>query len=373
MERFDALTALAITQRYGVTLFYAVPPVLLALTPDAAAQAVRPLVGALHHERRGAAAAGDRAGACRSSSGVARAAGLRPHRGLADHAPESGRQPRADPARLGRAGTSPTRRSRSSTPTIRPRSCGAGRGRRAASCAARTSCRATGRRRRKRRARCATAGCTPATSRARTRDGYMYIVDRKKEMIKYKGFGIAPAELEALLHEHPAVADCAVVPKRDAEAGEIPRAFVVLRAPAARSSADELMQFVAGARRRLQADPRRRVHRRDPQEPVRQDPAPRAARSAPDGARTDRACRAVSSRMRVLIAGAGALGSVFGGFLRARRDRRHAARARRAPRRDRARGLTHRRHLGRHHVDGLRGRHRRRRRCTGRSTPSCCR
>ena len=33
--------------------------------------------------------------------------------------------------------------------------------------------------------------------------GYMYIVDRKKEMIKYKGFGIAPAELEALLHEHP--------------------------------------------------------------------------------------------------------------------------------------------------------------------------
>jgi long-chain acyl-CoA synthetase len=75
--------------------------------------------------------------------------------------------------------------------------------------------------------------------------GYMHIVDRKKEMIKYKGFGIAPAELEALLHEHPAVADCAVVPKRDSEAGEIPRAFVVLHASQQVTGA-ELMQFVAG-------------------------------------------------------------------------------------------------------------------------------
>jgi long-chain acyl-CoA synthetase len=74
--------------------------------------------------------------------------------------------------------------------------------------------------------------------------GYMYIVDRKKEMIKYKGFGVAPAELEALLHEHPAVADCAVVPKADAEAGEIPRAFIVLRSNM-RVSPNELMQFVA--------------------------------------------------------------------------------------------------------------------------------
>lgn len=74
--------------------------------------------------------------------------------------------------------------------------------------------------------------------------GYMYIVDRKKEMIKYKGFGIAPAELEALLHEHPAVADCAVVPKRDPDAGEIPRAFIVLHATAS-VSAEELMRFIA--------------------------------------------------------------------------------------------------------------------------------
>jgi long-chain acyl-CoA synthetase len=74
--------------------------------------------------------------------------------------------------------------------------------------------------------------------------GYVYIVDRKKEMIKYKGFGIAPAELEALLFEHPAIADCAVVGKKDPDAGEIPRAFVVLRADAALTDRD-LMQFVA--------------------------------------------------------------------------------------------------------------------------------
>jgi long-chain acyl-CoA synthetase len=77
----------------------------------------------------------------------------------------------------------------------------------------------------------------------RDADGYVYIVDRKKEMIKYKGFGVAPAELEALLHEHPAVADCAVVPKPDPETGEIPRAFVVLR-PRTQVTAAELMRFV---------------------------------------------------------------------------------------------------------------------------------
>src|SRR5204863_7217497 len=48
--------------------------------------------------------------------------------------------------------------------------------------------------------------------------GYFYIVDRLKELIKYKGFQIAPAELEALLLTHPAVADAAVVPSPDEEA-----------------------------------------------------------------------------------------------------------------------------------------------------------
>ena len=59
--------------------------------------------------------------------------------------------------------------------------------------------------------------------------GYTFIVDRKKEMIKYRGFSIAPAELEAALLEHPDIADCAVIGVPDDEAGEVPRAFVVPR------------------------------------------------------------------------------------------------------------------------------------------------
>jgi long-chain acyl-CoA synthetase len=61
-------------------------------------------------------------------------------------------------------------------------------------------------------------------------DGYIYVVDRKKEMIKYKSFSIAPAELEAVLLEHPDIEDCAVIGAPDADAGEIPKAFVVVRA-----------------------------------------------------------------------------------------------------------------------------------------------
>jgi len=72
--------------------------------------------------------------------------------------------------------------------------------------------------------------------------GHFFIVDRLKELIKYKGLQVAPAELEALLLQHPAVADAAVVGFPDADAGEIPRAFVVTRSPLA---ADVLMAWVA--------------------------------------------------------------------------------------------------------------------------------
>ncbi len=75
-------------------------------------------------------------------------------------------------------------------------------------------------------------------------EGYAYIHDRKKEMIKYKGYQVAPAELEAVLLEHPQVRDVAVIPKPDAVGGEIPKAFVVLVASDT-ASADELMAFVA--------------------------------------------------------------------------------------------------------------------------------
>jgi acyl-CoA synthetase (AMP-forming)/AMP-acid ligase II len=73
-------------------------------------------------------------------------------------------------------------------------------------------------------------------------DGHFFIVDRVKELIKYKGFQVAPAELEAIILTHPAVADTAVIPCRDDEAGEIPKAFVVLKGEA---SGDEIMDFVA--------------------------------------------------------------------------------------------------------------------------------
>jgi acyl-CoA synthetase (AMP-forming)/AMP-acid ligase II len=73
-------------------------------------------------------------------------------------------------------------------------------------------------------------------------DNDVFIVDRLKELIKYKGMQVAPAELEAVLLTHPAVADAAVVPLKDEEAGEIPRAFVVLKTPA---TAEDLITFVA--------------------------------------------------------------------------------------------------------------------------------
>ena len=59
-------------------------------------------------------------------------------------------------------------------------------------------------------------------------EGFFRIVDRRKELIKYKGFAIAPAEIEAVLLEHPAVRDCGVIGRRDDECGEFPVAFVVL-------------------------------------------------------------------------------------------------------------------------------------------------
>jgi acyl-CoA synthetase (AMP-forming)/AMP-acid ligase II len=75
-------------------------------------------------------------------------------------------------------------------------------------------------------------------------EGNFYIVDRLKELIKYKGYQVAPAELEALLLSHPAVADAAVIPVADEEAGEIPKAFVVKKQGASLSE-DELMAWVS--------------------------------------------------------------------------------------------------------------------------------
>jgi acyl-CoA synthetase (AMP-forming)/AMP-acid ligase II len=75
-------------------------------------------------------------------------------------------------------------------------------------------------------------------------DGYVYVLDRKKELIKYSGFQVPPAELEGILLEHEAVGDVAVIGKDDEAHGEIPKAFVVKKA-GAEVTGEELMRHVA--------------------------------------------------------------------------------------------------------------------------------
>ncbi|HXY44097.1 MAG TPA: 4-coumarate--CoA ligase family protein [Acidimicrobiales bacterium] len=75
-------------------------------------------------------------------------------------------------------------------------------------------------------------------------DGHVFVVDRLKELIKYKGFQVPPAELEAVLLTHPAVGDAAVIGQPDEEAGEVPIGFVVLKA-GAETSEEAVAAFVA--------------------------------------------------------------------------------------------------------------------------------
>ncbi|GKV07919.1 hypothetical protein SLEP1_g19617 [Rubroshorea leprosula] len=76
------------------------------------------------------------------------------------------------------------------------------------------------------------------------KDGYLYVIDRLKELIKYKGFQVPPAELEQLLQSHPEITDAAVIPYPDEEAGELPMAFVVRQTGSSLSDA-EIIDFVA--------------------------------------------------------------------------------------------------------------------------------
>jgi len=82
-------------------------------------------------------------------------------------------------------------------------------------------------------------------------EGRLFVVDRLKELIKTNGRQVAPAELEALLLQHPSIADAAVIPTGDEEAGEVPKAFVVLKSEASGDEPDqeivqEILDFVAG-------------------------------------------------------------------------------------------------------------------------------
>jgi acyl-coenzyme A synthetase/AMP-(fatty) acid ligase len=86
-------------------------------------------------------------------------------------------------------------------------------------------------------------------------DGYFKVVDRVKELIKYKGYQVAPAELEALLLTHPSVADCAVVPVEDDEAGEIPVGYVVYK-EGMEETPETIMGFIA-----QQVAPQKKIRR----------------------------------------------------------------------------------------------------------------
>jgi acyl-CoA synthetase (AMP-forming)/AMP-acid ligase II len=86
-------------------------------------------------------------------------------------------------------------------------------------------------------------------------EGYLFVVDRLKELIKYKGMQVAPAELEGVLLTHPAVTDAAVIGIPDADAGEVPKAFVVLKAPV---TPEAIMDYVAS-----QVAPHKRVRQVD--------------------------------------------------------------------------------------------------------------
>ncbi|GAA5211137.1 4-coumarate--CoA ligase family protein [Streptomyces thinghirensis] len=76
-------------------------------------------------------------------------------------------------------------------------------------------------------------------------EGWLFVVDRVKELIKYKGFQVAPAELEALLLTHPGIADAAVVGAYNDDGNEVPHAYVVRQPAAPDLSEGEIMMYVA--------------------------------------------------------------------------------------------------------------------------------
>ncbi|KAJ3337027.1 hypothetical protein HDU93_001746 [Gonapodya sp. JEL0774] len=91
-------------------------------------------------------------------------------------------------------------------------------------------------------------------------NGVFYIRDRLKELIKVKGFQVAPAELEGLLLTHDAVADCAVIPIEDAYSGEAPKAFVVLKPAYLTTSASEKKALIQSILKKVHADLAKHKH-----------------------------------------------------------------------------------------------------------------
>ena len=108
-------------------------------------------------------------------------------------------------------------------------------------------------------------------------EGWVHLTDRSKEMIKVNGFQVAPAEVEAVLHGHPAVVDCAVFGVPDERAGEVPVAAVQLD-PDQPVADGELERLVADSLATYKHLRRVVDGRRHPPAAVGQGPAPHAAR-----------------------------------------------------------------------------------------------
>ncbi|XP_020550748.1 LOW QUALITY PROTEIN: 4-coumarate--CoA ligase-like 9 [Sesamum indicum] len=131
-------------------------------------------------------------------------------------------------------------------------------------------------------------------------DGFLFIVDRLKELIKYKAYQVPPAELEHLLQSIPEVADAAVIPYPDEEAGQIPMAYIV-RKPGSTISATEIMDSIA-----KQVAPYKKISREDPRRELVKSPAGKILRrelvSSPAGKILRRelvslACSTASSKL----------------------------------------------------------------------------
>ena len=242
MERFEAQTALALTARYRVTLFYAVPPVLLALTqlPELTAHDL----SSVRYIMSGAAPLPPEiARRMEALTGIPVLQGY----GLTEASPITHLNPVDAPELIRRDAVGvhvSDQEEKIVDPDDPTKELGPGE---VGELLVRGPHVMQGYWKAPEETARALRDGWLHTGDIATKDaqGYVSIVDRKKEMIKYKGFGIAPAELEALLHEHPDIADCAVVAKPDPDAGEIPRAFIV-RHPGAVLAEAEIMQFVAG-------------------------------------------------------------------------------------------------------------------------------
>ena len=135
-------------------------------------------------------------------------------------------------------------------------------------CAARRCSRATGAIPTRRARRSPAAGSTPATSACRDDDGYLYIVDRLKDMIVSGGENIASSEVERVLYEHESVVEAAVVGRPDERWGEVPVAYVVLQRGRDRRRRTSSSSTAAGSSQ-VQGPEGGDVRRRAPAEPVR--------------------------------------------------------------------------------------------------------